>query len=108
MEHATDPPNGEAPEPEPVEIPIEDEIDLHGFAPRDIRIVVQEYCRAAAEKGLVEVRLIHGKGKGVQRRCVQSELGKHPNVLEFWDAPPMSGGLGATFARLRGEPESSP
>jgi DNA-nicking Smr family endonuclease len=86
---------------DPVELPIEDEIDLHTFSPRDIRVIVQEYCREAAERGFEEVRLIHGKGKGVQRRIVQSELAKHPNVAEFWDAPPGRGHWGATLARLR-------
>ncbi len=91
--------------PDPVAIPIENEIDLHSFSPRDIPIVVQEYCREAAERGFEEVRIMHGKGKGVQRRIVQSELARHPDVEAWWDAPPMRGGLGATFARLRTKPK---
>jgi len=91
--------------PDPVQLPIEDEIDLHAFAPRDIRLVVQEYCREAARRGFAEVRLIHGKGIGVQRRIVHSALAKHPNVVEFWDAAPQRGSWGATVARLRPDPD---
>ena len=83
----------------PHEIPIEPSIDLHAFAPRDIASVVEEYVRAAQEAGLREVRLIHGRGKGVQRGIVQAALEKHPMVEEFWDAPEAH--LGATVARLR-------
>ena len=81
-------------------IPIEAEIDLHAFSPRDSRGVVEEYIRAAHEAGLREVRLIHGRGKGIQRGIVQSTLERHPLVEEFWDAPEAH--LGATVARLRG------
>jgi DNA-nicking Smr family endonuclease len=80
------------------EVPIEDSIDLHPFAPRDIPSVVDEYIRAAHERGLKEVRLIHGRGKGVQRGIVQNALKKHPLVEEFWDAAESH--LGATVARL--------
>jgi DNA-nicking Smr family endonuclease len=79
-------------------LPIEDSIDLHTFAPRDIASVVEEYVRAAHEAGFREVRLIHGRGKGVQRGIVQAALEKHPLVEEFWDAPETH--LGATVARL--------
>ena len=80
-------------------IPIEDSLDLHPFAPRDIRSVVEEYVNAAHEAGLGEVRLIHGRGKGVQRVAVQQALEGHPLVVAFWDAPESH--LGATVARLR-------
>ena len=80
-------------------IPIEDSLDLHAFAPRDIASVVDEYVTAAHEAGLAEVRLIHGRGKGVQRGVVQQALDRHPLVVEFWDAPESH--LGATIARLR-------
>ncbi|HEV3484219.1 MAG TPA: Smr/MutS family protein [Vicinamibacterales bacterium] len=80
-------------------IPIEDCIDLHTFSPRDIPSVVEEYINAAHEAGLREVRLIHGRGKGIQRGIVQSALEKHPLVVEFWDAAETH--LGATVARLR-------
>jgi DNA-nicking Smr family endonuclease len=79
-------------------VPIEDFLDLHVFHPRDIPSVVEEYVRAAHEAGLQEVRLIHGRGKGVQRGIVQAALEKHPNVESFWDAPESH--LGATVARL--------
>ena len=80
-------------------IPIEDSLDLHAFAPRDIASVVDEYLTAAHEAGLAEVRLIHGRGKGVQRGVVQQALDRHPLVVEFWDAPESH--LGATVVRLR-------
>ena len=80
-------------------LPIEDAIDLHTFHPRDIKSVVEEYVTAAHEAGLREVRLIHGRGKGVQRGVVQAALERHPLVEEFWDAPDAR--LGATVARLR-------
>jgi len=82
----------------PVRLPIERELDLHPFSPRDIPSVVAEYVRAAAAAGLREVRLVHGRGRGVQRGIVQAALDRHPNVVEFWDD---SGAhLGATIARL--------
>jgi DNA-nicking Smr family endonuclease len=80
------------------QIPIEPTLDLHTFSPRDIPSVVDEYIRAAHERGLKAVRLIHGRGKGVQRGIVQNVLDKHPLVAEFWDATEAH--LGATVARL--------
>ena len=80
-------------------VPIEAEIDLHSFAPRDIPSVVDEYVTAAAEAGLDEVRLVHGRGRGVQRGFVQSALERHPLVVEFWDDT--TSHLGATIARLK-------
>ena len=79
-------------------VPIEEALDLHAFAPRDITSVVEEYVNAAWAQGLREVRLIHGRGKGVQRGIVQQALERHPRVVEFWDAPETH--LGATVARL--------
>jgi len=81
------------------QVPIEDALDLHTFNPRDIKSVVEEYVNAAWERGLREVRLIHGRGRGVQRGIVQQALERHPLVIEFWDAPETH--LGATVARLR-------
>jgi len=80
------------------QVPIEGSIDLHAFEPRDIKSVVEEYVNAAHEFGLREVRLIHGRGKGIQRGMVQQTLERHPMVEEFWDA--VESHLGATVARL--------
>src|SRR5262249_37551145 len=88
-------------EPDPVILPIEDSLDLHTFAARDVRSVVDEYLRQAVALGFDEVRLIHGKGKGVQRAAVQHLLSDHALVLRFFDAPPDRGGWGATVAILR-------
>jgi DNA-nicking Smr family endonuclease len=79
-------------------VPIEAEIDLHAFAPRDTRSVVDEYITAASAAGLVEVRLVHGRGRGVQRGIVQAALEAHPLVVEFWDDT--AAHLGATIARI--------
>jgi len=81
-------------------VPIEDSIDLHTFHPRDIKSVVEEYVSAAHGAGLREVRLIHGRGKGVQRGIVQAALERHPLVQEFYDATETH--LGATVAILVG------
>lgn len=88
-------------EPEPVPFPIEDSLDLHAFAPRDVPSVVDEYLVQAAEGGMREVRLIHGRGQGIQRAIVQSLLRTHPRVARFFDAPPDRGGWGATVVILR-------
>lgn len=93
-------------EPDPdlvVEIPIEDSLDLHPFPPRDVPAVVGSFLEAAHEKGLRDVRLIHGRGIGVQRARVQSLLARHPLVSGFHDAPPERGGWGATVAYLKRE-----
>lgn len=84
-----------------IELPIEDWIDLHPFPPRDITSVVTEYLAAAHAKGFAEVRLIHGRGIGVQRERVRSVLSGSPLVVEFHDAPPERGGWGATIATLK-------
>jgi DNA-nicking Smr family endonuclease len=80
------------------QMPIEGELDLHTFAPRDIPSVVDEYVRAAHEAGLRQVRLVHGRGTGVQRGIVQAALERHPLVAEFWDDA--GSHLGATWCRL--------
>jgi DNA-nicking Smr family endonuclease len=79
-------------------VPIESTIDLHAFHPRDIPSVVEEYVNAAHDRGLREVRLIHGRGRGVQRGIVQQVLERHPLVEGFFDAPETH--LGATVAIL--------
>lgn len=92
--------NDQTPE-EPVEIPIEDVLDLHPFAPREILDVVGAYLEAASEKGFREVRLIHGKGIGFQRDRVRELLARHPLVESFRDAPASRGHWGATIVVLR-------
>jgi DNA-nicking Smr family endonuclease len=86
---------------EPVVVPIQDALDLHPFAPREIPSVVEAYLEAAQEAGFTEVRLIHGRGIGVQRARVQATLARLPMVASFRDAPPERGGLGATLVVLR-------
>ena len=87
-------------------VPIEDTLDLHTFAPRDVASVVEEYLHAAHQAGFREVRLIHGRGKGVQRAIVQRVLDTHPLVEAFHDASETH--LGATVARLREPPAPGP
>jgi DNA-nicking Smr family endonuclease len=96
-----DPEDRDDPIPEETVVPIEAEIDLHAFSPGDVRDVVESYLEAAAEAGFREVRLVHGRGKGVQRASVRALLARHPLVASFRDAPPGSGGWGATLAVLR-------
>ena len=79
-------------------VPIEETLDLHAFAPRDVSSVVSEFITEAHTRRRREVRFIHGRGIGVQRRTVQTLLARHPLVTEFWDAPESH--LGATIARL--------
>jgi DNA-nicking Smr family endonuclease len=84
---------------DPLRIPIDGLLDLHAFAPRDIPSVVDEYLTEAHAAGLHEVRLIHGRGIGVQRGIVQQALERHPLVLEFFDDA--ASHLGATIAILK-------
>jgi DNA-nicking Smr family endonuclease len=79
-------------------VPIEPELDLHTFQPRDIPSVVEEYISAAHDAGLRSVRLVHGRGRGVQRAVVQQVLERHPLVVEFADDADAH--LGATWCRL--------
>jgi DNA-nicking Smr family endonuclease len=83
------------------EVPIEDFLDLHSFLPRDVASVVSEYLDEARRRGFQEVRLIHGKGKGVRRAEVRRMLVGDTRVAEAFDAPPERGGFGATVVRLR-------
>ncbi len=92
-------------EPEVIEVPITEAIDLHHFAAREVVEVADAYLEAAQEKGFREVRLIHGRGKGVQRARLRSLLEKHPSVSSFADAPSERGGWGATIVQLREMPE---
>jgi DNA-nicking Smr family endonuclease len=94
-------PDSEGPFPDPVELPVEDALDLHAFSPKDIPSVVESYLQAASEAGFDEVRLIHGRGRGVQKRRVESVLTRSPLVENFAEAPPERGGWGATLVWLR-------
>ena len=89
------------PFPEPVEIEITDVFDLHTIHPRDVKRVVEEYLSLAHEKGFRAVRIIHGKGIGVQREMVRSILARTTFVEDWTDAPPQAGGLGATIVRFK-------
>jgi dsDNA-specific endonuclease/ATPase MutS2 len=86
-------------------VPIGDELDLHAFAPADAIAAVEEYVSAAAAAGFTTVRIVHGRGRGVQRGMVQAALERHPDVVEFRDDH--AAHLGATIARLaRRQPEA--
>ena len=89
------------PFPEPVEVEITDVFDLHTIQPREVKLVVEEYLHQAHELGFQSVRIIHGKGIGVQREMVRSILAKTPFVVSWTDAPAEAGGWGATIVRLR-------
>ncbi len=91
----------DCPFPEPVKIPVEDAIDLHYFRPAEVAEVVDAYLEAAVEAGFREVRLIHGRGKGVQRSRVQGLLARDHRVERFADGPGDRGGWGATIVWLR-------
>ncbi|HEX7999083.1 MAG TPA: Smr/MutS family protein [Pyrinomonadaceae bacterium] len=88
------------PFPEPVRLEISDVFDLHSIAPRDVKRVTEEYLREAYEAGYASVRIIHGKGRGVQREMVRSILAQTPFVKGWTDAPPEAGGWGATIVFL--------
>ncbi len=87
-------------EPDPVEIPIEDALDLHPFKPNETAQVVESYLEEAVLRGFREVRLIHGRGIGAQRATVRATLARSPLVTFFRDAEPGRGGWGATIATL--------
>lgn len=91
-------------DPDPVVVPIGPELDLHSFLPREIASVVEEYVREATAAGLTRVRLVHGRGRGVQRGIVQAVLERHPQVQSFYDDPDAH--LGATIAELWTKVES--
>lgn len=91
----------DVPNDDPIILPLEDSIDLHAFQPKKIASVVEEYITECVQAGFLEVRLIHGKGAGVQRNIVRSVLSKHSGVLSYHDAPAEAGGWGATVVRLK-------
>lgn len=88
------------PFPEPVTIEITDVIDLHTIQPKDVKRVVEEYLQQVHQAGFRSVRIIHGKGIGVQREIVRTVLARTSFVETWTDAPPEAGGLGATIVRL--------
>jgi len=88
-------------EDEPVPIPITDVFDLHSVPPRDVAAVVEEYLSEAHRLGFRALRIIHGRGIGVQREIVRSVLARTAFVVAFRDAPPEAGGWGATIVELR-------
>ena len=97
------PGDADAPPDPPDEVVLEptDVLDLHSFPPRDVAELVRDYLDVAAERGWPQVRIVHGKGAGVQRERVRSILAADPRVEAFGDAPGEAGGWGATWARLR-------
>ena len=88
-------------EQEPVRIPITDVFDLHSVPPRDVKAVVEEYLAEAHRLGFKALRIIHGRGIGVQREMVRSVLSRAEFVLGFQDAPAEAGGWGATIVTLK-------
>ncbi len=88
-----------------VEVPINGELDLHNFNPKEVKDLVTEYLLACHEKGIFQVRVVHGKGKGVLRKRVHALLKKHPLVLSYHLAEPFAGGWGATLVTLSEEPK---
>jgi hypothetical protein len=95
---------GDAVTVEAVAVPLEDALDLHPFRPEEIPAVVEEYLARAQAAGFREVRLIHGRGRGVQRAAVRRVLAESARVAAFAEAPPDRGGWGATIAQLHREP----
>ncbi len=87
-------------EDEPIEIPITDVFDLHTIAARDVKAAVEAYLEEAQRLGLTALRIIHGRGIGVQREMVRSILSRTPYVISFYDAPGEAGGWGATVVTL--------
>lgn len=85
---------------EPIRIPIEDVLDLHTFRPRDIPDLLNAYFSECIKEGIFSVRVIHGKGKGIQKRRVHQILDEHPLVRQYSDAPLEAGGWGATLVTL--------
>ena len=96
------------PFPEVVVIEFKDVLDLHSIPPQQVRAVVEDYVEEAHRRGVRWVRIIHGKGIGVQREIVRSILGGSPRVVEYRDAPPQAGGWGATLVTLGDRDRAEP
>jgi DNA-nicking Smr family endonuclease len=92
---------------QPVEIPIDGALDLHAFSPKDIPTLIPEYLQQCQQRGILEVRIIHGKGTGALRRTVQALLSSMEMVTAFRLGDETSGGWGATLVRLRAGKDSS-
>ena len=86
---------------EPVVVPIDGTLDLHTFRPKELPSLLEAYIDACRKIGILHLRIIHGKGKGIQKARVQTLLGKNPVVRSFGDAPAQSGGWGATLVQLK-------
>lgn len=86
---------------EPIQLPIDGVLDLHTFKPSEVKDLVTEYLAACQQKGIFEVRIIHGKGIGALRRTVHALLSRHPEVVSFTLDHPQFGGWGATLVHLR-------
>ncbi len=86
---------------EPIDLPIDGVLDLHTFAPREVKDLVPDYLATCRERGILEVRIIHGKGIGNLRRTVHAILARHPHVFSFTLDYPEFGGWGATIVRLK-------
>ena len=96
----TDETPADPPADEPFALEIGDVLDLHSFPPSQIQDLVRDYLDAAYDLGFRELRIIHGRGVGVQRRTVRTLLDRDPRVVDFGDAPPEAGGWGATWLRM--------
>ena len=90
----------------PFDLPIDGVLDLHAFAPRDVASVVEEYLRECRARGVLRVRVVHGRGKGVQRAAVRRLLAGLDFVADFADAAPGDGGWGATYVSLSPPPDA--
>ena len=88
-------------DPAPIDLPIDGTLDLHAFQPAEVEELVTDYLAACRERGILQVRIVHGKGTGALRQTVQSLLGGLPEVASFRTAPEDAGGWGATLVTLR-------